>query len=621
MAPSTISLYPAPTTVKHPYVKPDLRINTSKKGNNFPPRSSSLTATMGKVMNGAAVQVTCQQASPEKRRAVSMNHNRASLPPPPPLPPKGLSDHEIPPSVCDPLVVASVTEMDTTKAGPSHRKNSARSASSTGSLRRRNANRRSSSYGQPPSRAGSPTPHLNTIDASREQKPIDDVPIRSIFPMYQPELPLSQQPYYPQTHVTPQLPSRHFSKGLELASSFPLSTETAPENLAPVIKNDVPWANDSDLYTLYEIANGERFEQCRTDRLRLVVSLEVSDATAGSKSPATTINIGSSSGTTLYSASLPSSVRANHPTSIKVQRFHPREQGTFPVADMVFAPAALETVVDDKPPGNEQVTTIFPQIAALSAIKHVANSLQAREIARFDPNASSIEAAQLALDAVGMAKEREDSLLTYQRTDSFFELRHPQVGSLSVVPSSDIDIFDSLSATGGVSIYPPESKNKDCTSALATLDLTNGYLELDTASLFSSRSRYMTDTVICTLVSAAFHASKQLMQKVGLAHFAAPPKTPTPVSKRGFRTPTILSRSSSVSSFKTKLSARSSKRESKAKAKKKKREENASRLPPITRGILHLLGFTFDAIVWLLSLGVKVLTKLVVCLSGKVEKS
>jgi len=306
---------------------------------------------------------------------------------------------------------------------------------------------------------------------------------------------------------------------------------------------------------------------------------------------------------------------------MEVQRVHPREQGAFPVADMIFSTPASETIMDENISGNEEVTTIFPQIAALSAIKCVANSLQAREIARFDPNASSLEAAQLALDAVSMAKEREDSSLRYQRADCSFELRHPRVGCMPVVTGPDIDIFDPSSATGSVSIYLPESENEHRTSALATLDLTNGHLELDTASLFKSRSRYLLDTIVCALLSAAFHSSKQSTRKMGLTHFAAPPKTATPVSKRGLRTPTILSRSSSISSFKTKLSARSSKRESKAKAKEKKREEKASRLPPITRGILHLLGFTFDAIVWLLSHGVKVLTKLVVCLSGEVEKS
>jgi len=188
---------------------------------------------------------------------------------------------------------------------------------------------------------------------------------------------------------------------------------------------------------------------------------------------------------------------------------------------------------------------------------------------------------------------------------------------MPVIATPNIDMLNSSCMIGCVSIYPTEDQSRGHDSALGTLDFTSGYLELDVGTLCTSQSPYMIDTVVCALLSSAIHASKQSRQ----TYFAAPPKASTPVSKRGFRTPTILSRSSSISSFKIKISARSSKRESKAKTKEKEREENQSRLPPIARGILHLLGFTFDAIVWLLSLGVKVLTKLVVCLSGDVEKT
>jgi len=614
MAPTTISLYPATTTVKHSYVKPDLRINTSMKSNGFPPRSSSLTATVGKVMNGAAIRVTCQSGTPDAGRTASVNYSRSSLPPPPPRTSHALSDHDGPRPAREDMIAASSAAV----VSEPQRKNSNRSATSTGSLRRRNANRRSS--GGPPSRAGSPTPILSTIDASREQQPIDEIPMRSIFPMYQPELPLSKQPYYPQHGGTPQLPPQQFSKGVDSASSFAIPIESISDNLTTAYEDDVSWANESDLSTLWGMANGERFVQCRTNRLCFVVARDHSQATSSSKSSTTTINIGSVSGTTLYSASIPDT-RSGQSTTMKVQRIHPRERGTFPVADMTFSSLASEDVADDHTTEPAHVTSIFPQIAALSAIRGVANSLQAREIARFDPNASSVEAAQLAMDAVGMAKEREDSILTFKRADCSFELHHPEVGRMTVIVTPVIETSNSSSMTGRVSIHLPGSQSRDHASALATLDLTNGYLELDAGTLYTSRSPYMIDTVICALLSSAVHSSKQSMQTSGLTHFAAPPKTPTPVSKRAFRTPTILSRSSSINSFETKISARSSRREPKAKTKEKKREENHSRLPPITRGILHLLGFTFDAIVWLLSLGVKILTKLVVCLSGEVEKT
>lgn len=155
--------------------------------------------------------------------------------------------------------------------------------------------------------------------------------------------------------------------------------------------------------------------------------------------------------------------------------------------------------------------------------------------------------------------------------------------------------------------------------ALVTLDLGTETLELDMDALSNLQSPYMIDTAVSTLIAVAVVESARYSDEAAQTTFAAPPVSPL-VSDRKSKAPSPYS--ASQASPLRQVFRRSSKSSSASKRRSDSSEKDLEKrkLPPVTRGILSLLGFSFDAIVWLLSLGVKVLTRLLVGVSGAVEK-
>lgn len=167
---------------------------------------------------------------------------------------------------------------------------------------------------------------------------------------------------------------------------------------------------------------------------------------------------------------------------------------------------------------------------------------------------------------------------------------------------------------GKITIHHPQSPSS---SSLVSLDLASDTLELDMAALAKLDSPFMLDTVICSIICIATTETLRIARNHLSTSFAAPPKSPSKASEKVPKVKTTASSAKSVGSSKKR---RSLFRRSSKDTVGFGREKEKPKLPAITRGLLHLLGFSFDAIVWMLSLGVKVLTKLVMDVTFVVEK-
>jgi hypothetical protein len=399
-----------------------------------------------------------------------------------------------------------------------------------------------------------------------------------MFPEYDPNLPLSQQPYYPAENL-PRPSLERSAKYYHQQTLADLPSPTSP----------TPAAGLSQLQALWNAASGQN-GVFYSDKIKLTMHRDE----IGVGSTATEVRFGSREGRTLYSVS-PSDASSE----LTVRRHHPARTGIVPVAQLDVATLQKDATSE---------TTIFPQQAALSALEAAATTHRANAIAQYDPRASSPQAAQLAFDAVAEAKAHEScqlvripqGLSAYGIEEHSYELRHPRAGTFLISVDSAFDFATKSNAR--ICLHQPKTMEKALakTPKLVCLDLSTETLEVDVASFRRLPSKHMIDSAICAVLAVAFTESKHAETKAKAETFAAPPST---------------SKKTGVIQKTKKSGWRRSK-----KIGKKEGADEKEKLPSITRGILFLLGFSFEAIVWLLGLGVKVLSKVIVCASGIVSK-
>lgn len=398
-----------------------------------------------------------------------------------------------------------------------------------------------------------------------------------MFPEYDPSLPLSQQRYYPtETLPRPSLERR--------ADYHPAALADIPSPTSPV-----PAAGLSQLQAVWNAASGQN-GVFHSENIKLIMHRDE----IGASSKATELRFGSREGRTLYSVSA-----SDASSELAFRRHHPARTGIVPVAQIDIA--TLEK--DSK---NE--TIVFPQQAALAALEAAATTHRANTIAQYDPRASSPQAAQLAFDAVAGAKAHESCQLIripqgvngYGIEEHNYELRHPRAGAFIISVDGIFDFTKQSNAR--ITLYQPTNPEKSFSkpSKLVCFDLGTGTLDIDVASFRRLHSRYMIDSAICAVLAVAFAESRLVEAKAKSETFAGPPLT----TKKDVE---LLKRAKG-SRWRRSL------------GKKKSKQEKAEKLPGLTRGILYLLGFSFEAIVWLLGLGVKVLSKVILCASGIVSK-
>lgn len=80
--------------------------------------------------------------------------------------------------------------------------------------------------------------------------PILETPMRSIFPSYDPNLPLNQQHYYPQRR-SDDIPRQMVSR-----ADYTTSPRSARHSFALAEASDT-WASIEELAQLWDVANGE----------------------------------------------------------------------------------------------------------------------------------------------------------------------------------------------------------------------------------------------------------------------------------------------------------------------------------------------------------------------------
>ncbi|KAF2745186.1 hypothetical protein M011DRAFT_460369 [Sporormia fimetaria CBS 119925] len=346
-----------------------------------------------------------------------------------------------------------------------------------------------------PSRAVSPAfstsatlvrANSNAAPPVRAVSPQDEIPMRSMFPVYDPTVSLPHQQYKPTqaspTHIPFQTSRSPYSPDFYI----PHGTLTSEENQTPAPK---PFFTPSNLLdNLWVACNGQ------DDPAVQLYTLRMHRATAHNP----TITFGPTPSLPFYSLAQ-SNLAGDHEipsvlNEVLIQRHHPTQPRVLPIAQLdLIAPPSLDTRAFD--PNQEPttlVTSIYPKLAALAALDAAAHSPRASHIALNDPGATSPAAQRLAEDVLMGAAQRECCALSWTRDSSdqptnpwarhmpsegSYQLHHPTLGTFPIKLDGDCSVINKPSTRPVTAMYAhnmpatPPSVQK-----AATITLLNPYI-------------------------------------------------------------------------------------------------------------------------------------------------
>lgn len=301
--------------------------------------------------------------------------------------------------------------------------------------------------------------------ATRVQN-MSPVPMRSMFPVYDPNVPLGNQTYQPPqaspTHIArTQISRSPYSTDFYVPhSNVRPSSSTAPQ---PSLR---PFFTPSHLLdNLWSATNGQEEPSVQ------IYTLRMHRATAANP----TITFGTTPSLPFYSLAQSNLAQGHEVPSIMnellIQRHHPTQPRVLPIAHLdLIAPPSLDTSMFN--PQQQEATTlltsIYPKLAALQALDVAANSPAASHIALADPGAQSPAAQRLAEDVLAGAAQRECCALAWTRDDpkqqanpwaqhipseGSYQLHHPTLGSFPIKVEGDCSIINTASTRPVTAIY------------------------------------------------------------------------------------------------------------------------------------------------------------------------
>lgn len=306
----------------------------------------------------------------------------------------------------------------------------------------------------------------STATRVRSMSPQQEVPMRSMFPTYDPTLPLRNQSYQPPQASPSHIARTQISRS-PYASDFYVphsNVSTSRSSTAPAPPR--PFFTPSHLLdNLWLSTNGQEEPAVQLYTLRM------HRATAANP----TITFGTTPSLPFYSLAQSNLANGHEVPSIMnellIQRHHPTQPRVLPVAHLdVISPPSLDAGMFNphQQEATTLLTTIYPKLAALQALDAAANSPAASHIALADPGAQSPAAQRLAEDVLAGAAQRECCALAWTRDDprsqanpwaqhipseGSYQLHHPTLGTFPIKTEGDCSVLNSPSTRPVTAIY------------------------------------------------------------------------------------------------------------------------------------------------------------------------
>ncbi|KAK4493969.1 hypothetical protein PRZ48_015155 [Zasmidium cellare] len=449
-------------------------------------------------------------------------------------------------------------------------------------------------------RSESPAPSKST------EKTANFTPMKSIFPIYDPNKTMDRQSYYPSA-ASPPPPSyisdkvskrgshverwamKRNDSGVGLVDRYehiPAAAHADMEALWKASNHEFPVAGRKVQFGLYQPPGNGRCLAIGTSIEDLIFSMERDTASNQANEPLA-------------------------PKQFAVKKYCPTAPCSLPTATLVLP----EKNTSAK--GVKETTTVFPHSAGIDAIEAVASSPRAQHIATFDPTAESPEAAQLARDAVAEAHAMFGCDLTKKtrKRDSLgavtaqYDLAHPALGVCAVTVTKSLSPLSMNGPRAKISIHHPTATP----AAIAADTLNLGFLDfahdacvLDIPGLLALDSHYVIDTFVSAMLAVTVIEDDALMTET--ITFEPPPQAPLASSSKAQRRASV----GSSTATSRKMFKRSPTKKEKEKSKKDEIMEEIDEMGPLAKGALAILGFGFKASAWVIVTGVKVGVNVVV---------
>ncbi|KAF2731791.1 hypothetical protein EJ04DRAFT_471345, partial [Polyplosphaeria fusca] len=299
----------------------------------------------------------------------------------------------------------------------------------------------------------------------RAPSPRGVIPMRSIFPVYDPTVPLAQQPYKPTQASPTHIPRSQISRSPYSPDFYiPHSNIAKDGHTNPPPK---PFFTPSQyLDNLWLACNGQEDPNVQ------IYALRMHRATTANP----TITFGTTPSLPFYSLAQ-SNLAGEHEVpsimnEILIQRHHPTQPRVLPITQLdLIAPPSMDNAVYDPHMQQEPttlLTSVFPKLAALAALDAAANSPAASHIALADPGATSPAAQRLAEDVLTGAAQRECCALAWIRdssqqqtnpwaqhmpTEGSYQLHHPTLGTFPIQLEGDCSVINKPSTRPQTAIY------------------------------------------------------------------------------------------------------------------------------------------------------------------------
>jgi hypothetical protein len=307
-------------------------------------------------------------------------------------------------------------------------------------------------------RANSTATHVRNESAQEE------IPMRSMFPVYDPTVHSTQQQYKPTQASPTHIPRTQISRSPYSPEFYiPYSNITGDGSRSPPPK---PFFTPSHLLdNLWLACNGQEGPAVQLYTLRM------HRATAANP----TITFGTTPSLPFYSLAQANLAGDNDVQSIMnellIQRHHPTQPRVLPIAhlDLIAPPSMDQNSFDHR---QQEPTTllssIYPKLAALAALDAAANSPAASHIAIADPGATSPAAQRLAEDVLLGQAQRECCALAWTRdppneqtnpwaqhmpSEGSYQLHHPTLGTFPIKIEGDCSIINKPSMRPVTAIY------------------------------------------------------------------------------------------------------------------------------------------------------------------------
>ncbi|KAJ9668129.1 hypothetical protein H2201_001935, partial [Coniosporium apollinis] len=498
-------------------------------------------------------------------------------------------------------------------------------------------------------RSGSPTlVRSNSAATTRGPRSPGEPPLmQSIFPRYDHGRRLSQQQYRPTQASPTHIPRDKISKAPYSPGFYSPHGDVLNGDASGSSSTTLEFTPAGELYPLWDAANGQG-TPIAAQQYVLQMHRPV-DATSSNHSQ---FVFGPSQSQPFYSLTQSSFLEAysngtesndaNKDHELLIQRHHPNKPMSFPIAHLTLRtpPPAPSPSAVQPPPLQQQslITSIYPKLAALSALELAAQSPTASSLALVDPEATSPAAAQLAAEAVQEAAVRECCALTWtpavpggQARSATYELQHPSLGVFPIEVQGDVaQGLSSARSKSAASVFircpPSHNKNDDADrelrkpkgyghnddgdDVLARLGLSTDALTVDAGAIMRFGNAYLIDVAVSAVLAVAVAEANRRTETVKTS-FEGPP--------------TAAARGS------PKLAAKELKKDKKAKHRQRQgdieagmageKDRGKEELPTVTRAVLKVLRVGFKTAVWVLELAMRVLTKMVVVATRCVQKA